>query len=139
MSVVFSVWIDFWRVSSETVSAAYGPMFSLWGEGKGRTWAGVIPVEFILIKSVEFRIILIPMVLELISFFLYWLRWMHPPGEDFERFVSSLLTRSIRFVRDDASTRGGCRKSSFQYSIFQRIHSLFVMMLIYVTFWVQDV
>ena len=59
MSVVFSVWIGFCGVYSETVSVAYGPTFDLWGEGKGWTWAGVIPVEFILIKSVKFRLILI--------------------------------------------------------------------------------
>jgi len=39
---------------------------------------------------------------------------MHPPEEDFKRFVSSLMTRSMRSFREDASTRGGCRKSSFQ-------------------------
>ena len=54
------------------------------------------------------------------------------PRRGFHRLASSLMMQSIRFVREDTSTRGGCRKASFQYSAFTHIFVYIVMMLIYV-------
>ena len=54
------------------------------------------------------------------------------PRRGFHRLVSSRMMLSIHLVRDDASTPGGSRKSSFQYSVFTHMFVYIALMLIQV-------